>query len=221
FHRVQEGTWMGHVIEHIALEIQTLAGMYTGFGRTRDYGEKGVYHVVFEYLEENVGRYAAEAAVRIAEALIAGKPYNVEKDLQAMRALREKERLGSSTAAIIEEAVSRGIPWIRMNEHSLCQLGYGAHQKRIQATLTNGTSCIGVDLACDKVDTKHLLKQAQVPVPKGETVASLEELKGAIQSIGYPVVIKPINGNHGRGITTGITTWKKARKAFAEAVKVS
>ena len=221
FHRVQEGTWMGHVIEHIALEIQMLAGMYVGFGRTRDYGEKGVYHVVFEYVEENVGLHAAEAAVKIAEALTAGNPYDIEKDLQAMRALWERERLGPSTAAIIEEAVSRNIPWIRLNNNSLCQLGYGANQQRIQATLTSCTSSIGVELACDKVETKHLLKQAQVPVPKGETVRYLEQLKEAIKSIGYPIAIKPNNGNHGRGITTGITTWKKAQKAFAEAIKVS
>lgn len=221
FQRVREGTWMGHVIEHIALEIQTLAGMYAGFGRTRDYGEKGVYHVVFEYMEENAGLYAAEAAVRITKALVAGIPYDLEKDLQAMREQRQRERLGPSTASIIEEASSRNIPWIRLNKNSLCQLGYGANQKRIMATRTGCTSSIGVELACDKVDTKHLLKQAQVPVPQGETVRSLEQLKETIKYIGFPVAVKPINGNHGRGITTGITTWKKAQKAFAEATRIS
>lgn len=127
--RVDEGTWMGHVIEHIALEIQTLAGMDTGFGRTRDYGEKGVYNVVFSYLEENAGKYAAEAAVRICESLISGEEYDMEPDIQKMRELRESERLGPSTGSIVEEAASRGIPWIRLNKYSLCQLGYGANQK--------------------------------------------------------------------------------------------
>ena len=119
FQRVEEGTWMGHIIEHIALEIQTLADMDTGFGRTRGYGEKGVYNVVFAYIEENVGRYAAKAAVEICEALIAGEEYDLEADIQEMREIREDERLGPSTGSIVEEAESRGIPWIRLNKYSL------------------------------------------------------------------------------------------------------
>src|SRR5690606_27852895 len=126
FQRLEEGTYMGHIIEHIALEIQTLAGMDVGFGRTRTYGEEGVYFVVFSYLEESVGRYAAKASVKIAEALINGEAYDLESDIQKMRELREDERLGPSTGAIIQEAENRGIPWIRLNKHSLCQLGYGA-----------------------------------------------------------------------------------------------
>ncbi len=221
FHRVEQGTWMGHVIEHIALEIQTLAGMDVGFGRTRGYGEKGVYQVVFAYMEEKVGIYAAEAAVRIAEALIADAPYDLDNDLQQMRELRERERLGPSTGSIIEEAVARGIPWIRLNEYSLCQLGYGANQKRIQATVTSNTSSIGVELACDKTDTKFLLDEAQVPVPQGEIIRSAEELKEAVDRLGYPLAIKPVNGNHGRGITADITTWKTAQLAFEEAQQIS
>ena len=146
FMRVDEGTWMGHVIEHIALEIQTLAGMDTGFGRTRGYGEEGVYNVVFSYMEENVGRFAAKAAVRICEALISGEKYDLEEDIQEMRELRESSRLGPSTGSIVAEAEARGIPWIRLNKYSLCQLGYGANQKRIQATVTSETSSIGVEL---------------------------------------------------------------------------
>ena len=221
FHRVEEGTWMGHVIEHIALEIQTLAGMEVGFGRTRGYGEKGVYQVVFAYEEEKVGRYAAEAAVRIAEALIDDRPYSLEEDIQQMRELREQERLGPSTSSIIEEAMSRDIPWIRLNEWSLCQLGYGANQKRIQATVTSLTSSIGVELACDKTDTKYLLEQAEVPVPRGKIIRTKEELQEAVDYVGYPLAIKPVNGNHGRGITADITTWKTAENAFAEAQQVS
>ena len=137
FQRVQEGTWMGHIIEHIALEIQSMAGMEVGFGRTRGYGEKGVYNVVFAYMEESVGRYAAKVSVKICEALIDGKPYDMADDIQHMRELREAERLGPSTGSIVEEAEARGIPWIRLNKYSLCQLGYGANQKRIQASIGN------------------------------------------------------------------------------------
>jgi cyanophycin synthetase len=221
FQRVEEGTWMGHVIEHIALEIQTLAGMDTGFGRTRGYGEPGVYHVVFAYTEEKVGRYAAEASVRIAQALVDDKPYDLAPDIQTMREIREAERLGPSTGGIIDEAVSRGIPWIRLNKYSLCQLGYGVNQKRIQATVTSETSSIGVDLASDKEDTKFLLEQAEIPVPKGEIVRSEAGLEDAVKKLGYPIVIKPISGNHGRGITTNIENWEDAVVALAAAKEVS
>lgn len=221
FKRVSEGTWMGHVIEHIALEIQTLAGMEVGFGRTRSYGEHGVYSVVFAYEEEKVGIYAARASVRIAQALVDGTPYDIAPDIQEMRETREAERLGPSTGSIIDEAVARGIPWIRLNKYSLCQLGYGANQKRIQATVTSQTSSIGVEIACDKEDTKYLLEQAEVPVPKGEIVRSQSGMKDAIDRIGYPIVVKPINGNHGRGITTDIRDWDEAVIALEAAKKVS
>ena len=221
FMRVEEGTWMGHVVEHIALEIQTLAGMDTGFGRTRDYGEKGVYNVVFSYIEESVGRYAAKAAVDICEALIKGTDYDIDPDLQHMRELRESERLGPSTGSIVEEAASRGIPWIRLNKYSLCQLGYGANQKRIQATVTSETSSIGVELACDKEDTKHLLEQAEVQVPRGDIISKESSLKGSCDYIGYPLVIKPIDGNHGRGITVDINNYEDALEAFHAAKEVS
>ncbi len=221
FERVKEGTWMGHVIEHIALEIQTLAGMDVGFGRTRGYGEEGVYNVVFTYMEAEVGRYAAKASVRIAEALIEGKAYDLADDIQEMREIREEVRLGPSTGSIIEEAESRGIPWIRLNKYSLCQLGYGINQKRIQATVSSQTSNIGVEIACDKEDTKYLLEQAEVPVPKGEIVRSEAGLKDAVDYIGYPLVLKPISGNHGRGITTNILNWEDALTAFEAAKNVS
>ncbi len=221
FQRVQEGTWMGHVIEHIALEIQTLAGMDVGFGRTRSYGEEGVYHVVFNYMEEKVGRYAAKASVRIAQALVDASSYDLQEDIQEMREIRERERLGPSTGSIIREAQSRNIPWIRLNRYSLCQLGYGENQKRIQATVTSQSSSIGVEIACDKEDTKHLLEQAEVPVPKGDIIKTERGLRDAIDYIGYPVVIKPISGNHGRGITINITEWEQAVEALAAAKKVS
>ena len=221
YHRVDQGTWMGHVIEHIALEIQTMAGMDTGFGRTRGYGEKGVYNVVFSYKEENVGRYAAEAALRICEALISAKEYELDKDIQHMRELREAERLGPSTGSIIKEAESRGIPWIRLNKYSLCQLGYGANQKRIQATITSKTSSIGVELACDKEDTKYILEQGEVKMPKGRILIDLEDLKDTCDYVGYPLVIKPIDGNHGRGITVNIQAYEEAVTALHAAQEIS
>ncbi|MFM7565131.1 MAG: cyanophycin synthetase [Flavobacteriales bacterium] len=221
FQRVSEGTWMGHIIEHIALEIQSLAGMEVGFGRTRSYGEHGVYNVVFDYQEEAVGKFAAKAAVAICQALIDGTSYSLEADIQRMRELREEVRLGPSTGSIIEEAVLRGIPWIRLNKHSLCQLGYGENQKRIQATVTSETSSIGVELACDKEDTKHLLEQAEVPVPKGEIIRRESSLNETCSYVGFPLVIKPVDGNHGRGITVNIQTLEEAQVAFEAAKKVS
>lgn len=221
FQRVEEGTWMGHIIEHIALEIQTLAGMDVGFGRTRGYGEVGVYNVVFAYMEESVGRYAAECAVAICESLIKGEEYNLEKDIQRMRELRESERLGPSTGSIIEEAEARGIPWIRLNKYSLCQLGYGANQKRIQATVTSETSSIGVEIACDKEDTKFLLEQAEVDVPRGEIIRRETSLEETCRYVGFPLVIKPIDGNHGRGITVNIRNYDDALVAFRAAKEIS
>ncbi|MBL7763477.1 MAG: cyanophycin synthetase [Chitinophagaceae bacterium] len=218
FSRVDAGTWMGHVIEHIALEIQTLAGMDTGFGRTRGAGEKaGVYYVIFSYMEEDAGVYAAKAAFRIAQALIEGKEYNLEEDIQQMREIREDTRLGPSTGCIVEEAAKRGIPYIRLNKQSLVQLGYGIHQKRIRATIASTTSNIAVDIACDKEETKALLEAAEVPVPRGTVIRSEEGLKDAIERYGYPLVIKPIDGNHGKGNTTNITTWEVAVKALEAA----
>jgi cyanophycin synthetase len=221
FSRVKDGTWMGHVIEHIALEIQTLAGMEVGFGRTRESDKPGVYHVVFSYYEAKAGRYAAKASVAIAEALIAGQDYDLEADIQHLRELREEERLGPSTGSIVEEAMRRKIPWIRLNRHSLVQLGYGKNQKRIQATIASTTSSIAVELACDKEDTKNLLEAAEIPVPKGDIVYNEEDLARAVKRIGYPLVTKPLNGNHGKGAITNINTWEELVEGMAIAQKYS
>ncbi len=219
FMRVKDGTWMGHVIEHIALEIQTLAGMETGFGRTRSTSKEGVYNVVFSYMEEKAGVFAARSAVRIAEALIAGTDYDLGNDIQELREIREDERLGPSTGCIVEEAVSRGIPYIRLNRNSLVQLGYGINQKRIRATIASTTGSIAVDIACDKEETKNLLGAAEIPVPKGRIVYGEEGLEAAIESIKYPIVTKPVDGNHGKGATTDINNWEDAVKGL-EAAKV-
>ena len=214
FMRVDEGTWMGHVIEHIALEIQTLAGMDTGFGRTRQTKTEGIYNVVFSYLEEKAGVFAAESAVRIAEALISGEEYDLEHDIQRMRELRQSERLGPSTGSIVDEAIARDIPWIRLNKSSLVQLGYGHNQVRFRATMTEKTSSIAVDIAGNKDETKRLLSEAAIPVAKGVTVSTIEEVHNAIKNVGFPLVFKPIDGNHGKGATINVKTEEEAIAAF-------
>jgi cyanophycin synthetase len=217
FHRVEEGTWMGHVIEHVALELQTLAGMDTGFGRTRGTGKEGEYYVVFSYMEEDAGVFAARAAVRITQAIADDIAYNLEEDIMQLREIREDTRLGPSTGCIVEEAAKRNIPFIRLNKHSLVQLGYGIHQKRIRATIASTTSNIAVDIACDKEETKNLLEAAEISVPRGVIVRSEEGLKDAIEKLGYPLVLKPVDGNHGKGATTNIIDWEMAVKALAAA----
>ncbi len=217
FERVDEGTWMGHVIEHIALEMQTLAGMDTGFGRTRGTGKEGEYYVCISYMEEDAGVYAAKAAVRVAQALTDNVEYDLAADIMKLREIREDTRLGPSTGCIVDEAAKRGIPYIRLNKHSLVQLGYGVHQKRIRATIASTTSNIAVDIACDKEETKNLLDAAEIPVPKGDVIRTEAGLKDVIDRIGYPIVIKPIDGNHGKGNTTNIINWEQATKALAAA----
>jgi cyanophycin synthetase len=221
FMRIDKGTWMGHVIEHIALEIQTLAGMDTGFGRTRETKTPGIYNVVFSYTEENVGLFADESAVAIAEALISGTDYNLESDLQRMREIRERVRLGPSTGSIVEEAVNRDIPWIRLGTNSLVQLGYGINQMRFQATITCKTSSIAVDIACNKEQTKKMLDLASIPVANGGICVDEEDLEDTIKKIGYPIVIKPLDGNHGKGASINVKKWEDAVEGLAYAKKYS
>lgn len=221
FSRIERGTWMGHVIEHIALEIQTLAGMETGFGRTRETKTPGIYNVVFSYTEENVGMFAAESAVSIAESLIAGTAYDLDADIQKMREIRERVRLGPSTGSIVEEAVARDIPWIRLGTNSLVQLGYGINQMRFQATITCKTSSIAVDIACNKEQTKKMLDAASIPVAGGGICVDEEDLTDVINKIGYPIVLKPLDGNHGKGASINVTNWEDAVAGLAYAKKYS
>ncbi|WP_234110607.1 MULTISPECIES: cyanophycin synthetase [Chryseobacterium] len=221
FHRVEMGTWMGHVIEHIALEIQTLAGMDTGFGRTRETKSPGIYNVVFSYIEENCGIYTAEQSVEIALCLVENKKYDLESCIQKLREIREQVRLGPSTGSIVEEAVARNIPWIRLGKNSLVQLGYGKNQQRFQATITGNTSSIAVDIACNKELTKKMLDDAAIPVPIGDLVVDEEDLERVIRRIGYPIVLKPLDGNHGRGQTINVNDWDTARIGLQHAQTVS
>lgn len=221
FMRIERGTWMGHVIEHIALEIQTLAGMETGFGRTRETKTPGIYNVVFSYTEENVGMFAAESAVHIAEALIAGTDYDLEADIQKMREIRERVRLGPSTGSIVEEAVARDIPWIRLGTNSLVQLGYGVNQMRFQATITQKTSSIAVDIACNKEETKRMLDMNSIPVASGSICVDEEDLENCIAKIGFPIVIKPLDGNHGKGASINVLNMEDAKAGLEFAKKYS
>jgi cyanophycin synthetase len=219
FERIDRGTWMGHVIEHIALETQSLAGMETGFGRTRETKTPGTYNVVFSYIEEKVGLYAAESAVRIAEALIKGEDYDLQADIKKMREIREDVRLGPSTGSIVDEAVARDIPWIRLGTNSLVQLGYGVNQMRFQATITCKTSNIAVDIACNKEQTKKILSDNAIPVAKGDICVDEEDLKATIDRIGYPIVLKPLDGNHGKGASINVKTWEDALAGMEFAKK--
>jgi cyanophycin synthetase len=217
FERVREGTWMGHVIEHIALHIQSLAGMDCGFGRTRGTGEEGVYNVVIEYQIEEAGRYAAEAAVRIAQALIDNADCGVESIVAELKNIAVHHFPGPSTHAILQEARQRGIPVLPLGNNGLYQLGYGARQKRIRASIASTTSCIAVDIAGNKDETKRLLQDAGIPVPDGIIIKSQADLPQAIEKIGFPMVIKPLDGHQGKGITVGIRNGEEAIEALGIA----
>jgi cyanophycin synthetase len=224
--RVEEGTWAGHVIEHFALELQTLAGMDTGYGRTRETDQKGVYNVVYSYLEEEVGRYAGRAGLRLFLDLAEGRSLNeiseeIAAEIQEMREIRENVRFGPSTGSLVEEAETRDIPFIRLNDQSLVQLGYGVYQKRIQATTTANTNMIAVDIAGNKHATKGLLGEMGIPVPKGYKIREVDELDDAIKRVGFPLVIKPLDGNHGKGATVGINSAEEAVMAFDKAKEYS
>lgn len=219
FERVKRGTWMGHVVEHIAIEIQSLAGIPVGFGKARGTGTDGVYHVVFEYGEEEEGRYTARAAIRLAEALVEGRDYDLQSDVAEIRRLWFKEKLGPSTGSIVDEARKRNIPVLRLDNDSLVQLGYGARLRRIEATITSHTSSLAVDVAGDKDKTKKLLHDANLPVPYGSVICSETDLKATVDEVGYPCVIKPLDGNHGKGATIDIQSWEHALCAFHRAQK--
>jgi cyanophycin synthetase len=196
--RVRQGTYMGHIVEHVALELQTLAGMGVGFGRTRQTAEAGVYQVVFEYQYEQAGRYAARAAVRLCNSLVETghyPPAELEQDLTDLQGFRLEGSLGPSTEAIVRGAESRDIPWTPLATRAMIQLGYGRYQQRVQATLSTKTSILAVELASDKEGTKQILREAGVPVPRGTVIYYLDELEEAIKDVGgYPIVVKPMVG---------------------------
>lgn len=221
FSRVSTGTWMGHVVEHISIEIQSLAGMQSGFGRTRETKVSGTYHVVFDYEEENAGVFAAKSAVEIAQALVDGVAYDLDSTIQKLKQIYRRFILGPSTLSIVKEAKNRKIPWIPLDNQSFIQLGYGVNQMRIQATITCETSHIAVDLACDKEKTKMILKQCSIPVAEGGVCINQDQLKQLIDKVGYPIVIKPLDGNQGKGVSIKVLDFETAKQALIHAQKYS
>lgn len=216
--RLKKGTLMGTVIEHIALELQNLAGMKVSFGRTRAASQKGLYRVVFEYQIPEAGRYAARAAMRMCHSLMDSGYYSsseLARDLEDLREIWSEKRLGPTTEAIIAEAELRHIPWRELPARYVIQLGYGKKQRRIQASQTDGTNILAIEYAGDKEGTKALLRAANIPVPQGEVIYRLKDIDDAVNVVGgFPIVLKPLDGNHGRGITLNIQGWHQAEAAY-------
>jgi len=217
--RLREGTWLGHVAEHVSLQVQKEAGHDLRRGKTRGVkGKRGVYNVVYGYVDERVGLAAGALAVRLLNHLVQPEPeFDFEAELDLFLGRAERMAFGPSTSAILEEAVSRDIPWIRLNEHSLIQLGQGVHAQRIRATMTSMTSALAVDIAGDKDLTTKLLASAGLPVPRSEAVRSVEAAVSAANRIGYPCVVKPLDGNHGRGVCLNLPDAEAVRAAWVIA----
>ncbi|MBK8724716.1 MAG: cyanophycin synthetase [Holophagaceae bacterium] len=224
--REDEGTWLGHVLEHVAIELQNVAGEQVTFGKTRGAGREGVYTVVYEYAQKEEGVEAGELAMRLLCSLLPeeirpersvpeGWLWETARD-EYIR-FSQRRALGPSTASLVRAAEDRGIPWMRLNEQSLVQLGHGKYQQRIQATVTGRTSHIAVELASDKEETNKILSSLGLPVPRQELVQSADGAVRSARRIGYPVVTKPYNGNHGRGISIRLTTEAEVRAGFEAA----
>ncbi len=218
--RLHRGTWLGHVVEHIALELQCLAGMDVGFGKTYGTSEAGIYKIAYRYRVESAGLLAGLHAVELVEAIARNRPFDLDATIAQLQELRESDLLGPSTSSIVEEAKRRGIPALRLNGLSLVQLGYGSKQRRIQATMTDRTSALGVEIADEKFRTKELLRGAGIPTPDGAIARSLAEATRAAEDLGYPVAVKPEVGNHGRGITAAVRGIGELETAFASANRI-
>lgn len=220
YERIKRGTWAGHVVEHVAIELQCLAGCEVSFGKTFTMEESGIYKLVYSYLDENIGLRAGEMAVDIVEDLFKGITRDIEPLIFELERIVESSRLGPSTQSIVSEATKRGIPHIRVNEDSHVQLGQGIYQRRIQATMMDNTSALAVEIAGDKSRTKDLLSGMGIPVAEGLSVDSVDEALKAAKSIGYPVVVKPLIGNHGRGITVNIINSEDLIIAFKKSKEI-
>lgn len=215
--RLRDGTWPGHILEHVALELQTQAGMKTGFGKARMTHERGVYKVVIRTRDEAVGRAALESARDLVMAAINDTPYDIGATIAKLTDMVDRRCLGPSTACIVDAATERGIPHLRLNDGNLVQLGQGAAQRRIWTAETDRTSAIAEGISRDKDLTKQLLAAAGVPVPEGRTVESAEAAWDAAEDIGLPVVVKPSDGNHARGVSLNLKTREEVMQAFVAA----
>ena len=235
--RLADGTWLGHVVEHVALELQTLAGTRTTRGKTRSVRERpGVYNVMFAYVHEDVGRLAGRVALELVDGLLppelagiegldrvveASGPFDLAARLDALRRLVRRASFGPTTQALVDEARRRGIPVMRLNEGSLVQFGHGRYQQRMRASISGRTSLIAVEAAGDKDFTKQLLGDSGVPVPRGVVARSVDEALAAAKRLGFPLVTKPLDGNHGRGVTIGIRDAAQLRFGFEQALPES
>jgi cyanophycin synthetase len=224
--REDGGTWLGHVLEHVAIELQRITGADVSFGKTRGEGEKGRYYVVYEYEEERVGEAAGNLALRLLHSLIpedirtrcrGEADFNFAEELVELIDFAQRRQLGPSTGSLVRAAEARDIPWIRLNDHSLIQFGHGKHQKRIQATVTSETRHIAVAIASDKEETNRILGDLGLPVPRQRVVRTAEAAVTAAERLGYPVVVKPLDANHGRGVSLDLKTGDEVRAAFEKA----
>jgi cyanophycin synthetase len=221
--RLQDGTWLGHVAEHVALELQSIAGTEAHIGKTRSAGAIGRYNVIYQYREEEVGLAAGRMAVALVNNLVAPTEvaFDFSAELEALIRLAERQAFGPSTQALLDEAASRDIPWIRLDRYSLVQLGQGLHQQRIRATVTSHTPAIAVDIASNKKLTNQLLSSAGLPVPRSEVVDGEDAAVAAAKALGFPVVVKPLDGNHGRGVGIDLRSEADVRRAFPLALAES
>jgi len=218
--RLKEGTWTGHILEHVVLELMTLAGLPDGFGRTRETTTRGVYKLVVSNFHEECTRLALELGRELLLAAIKDEPFDITEAIKPLRRKVDRKYLGPSTAAIVNAAEARKIPHIRLlDDGNLVQLGYGAAMRRIWTAETDSTSAIAETISRDKDLTKELISSVGVPVPEGREVESAEDALEAAEDIGFPVVVKPTDGNHGRGVFIDLTTPDDVRKAYAIAVE--
>jgi cyanophycin synthetase len=224
------GTWLGHILEHVAIELQNVAGHPLTFGKTRSLGPHGQYMVIYQYEQAEVGIEAGDLALTLLHSLLppelrpegsvpTGFDFSAARD-EFIR-YTQRHALGPSTAALVHAAEERRIPWIRLGTNSLIQLGHGRYQQRVQATVTSRTSHIAVELASDKEETNKVLARLGLPVPRQALVRTAEAAAEAAESIGYPVVVKPWNANHGRGISIGMTDGHQVAGAFDVAAEHS
>jgi cyanophycin synthetase len=224
--REDGGTWMGHILEHATLELQNMAGSDVTFGKTRSIeGQEGCYNMVFQYKQRDVGLEAVRIARQLLYSLMPSElqsqlqdvidgDFDFEDEKTTFIRFAQRKELGPSTASIVKAAEDRGIPWLRLNEYSLVQFGHGKFQQRIQATITSKTTHIAVEISCDKEDTHKLLKDLGLPLPRQELVYSERQAVRMARRMGYPVVVKPLDGNHGRGITIDINEDNEIESAF-------